>query len=607
MDSVRTILSSYDELEFICEEHGLPCIGICSDLLCQNEPKLLCMKCVKSGKTCITLNKHELVSISELLLRYFINEEKRSKNINEVKNLRVIKQTIDEEKINEIIQFFSNIKNNNIFNNIEKKLTSLLDKIINDFKEKNNNKLKEIKDSFKKPANIQKDEQILFKMKFPEIDQKDFDNQKMVEFMNEGYKLSSPKELFNNIKFLRDSSELDNLYNSINKKVKLNNIVKMGDEEKKKKLGEQIDEILNGIEEQFDECLKGMEEKIIVSKNNFNVELNERLKQKFKEDPSQLQYTMDICSNAHNSNSIDSVFCAFKSFSGISYIVWGNTKYDIDFYDIEQEKVVKTIALAHSKVICSCRHYSDNQKSIDYVISSSYDKSVKLWNVETLENIVNIQNAHKTTNIYSVCLLCDSNNGENFVISSAPNEYMKIWNMNGDFVRNMGQNDESTYFIDVYYDNQKNNIYVLNANSSDVKSYTFSDKSLYKKYKGTPEKWHMSALVNTYDKEILIESDGDGNIRLWEFHTANLVKTIKVNPMTNLRGICLWNDDYLFAAGNDYKVKLFNLKEGTFSKSFTCHKGIVCSFQKIESSKYGECLISHGLDGRLKLWSLPKK
>ena len=117
----------------------------------------------------------------------------------------------------------------------------------------------------------------------------------------------------------------------------------------------------------------------------------------------------------------------------------------------------------------------------------------------------------------------------------------------------------------------------------------------------------MSALVNTYDKEILIESDGDGNIRLWEFHTANLVKTIKVNPMTNLRGICLWNDDYLFAAGNDYKVKLFNLKEGTFSKSFTCHKGIVCSFQKIESSKYGECLISHGLDGRLKLWSLPKK
>ena len=104
------------------------------------------------------------------------------------------------------------------------------------------------------------------------------------------------------------------------------------------------------------------------------------------------------------------------------------------------------------------------------------------------------------------------------------------------------------------------------------------------------------------NQQILIESDGNGYIRMWEFHTAIIIKCISSSPTLNLRGICLWNDDYLFAAGNDYQVKLFDLTNGKFLKSFKGHTSTVCSLDKVVHPKYGECLISQGLDGKLKLW-----
>jgi WD40 repeat protein len=69
-----------------------------------------------------------------------------------------------------------------------------------------------------------------------------------------------------------------------------------------------------------------------------------------------------------------------------------------------------------------------------------------------------------------------------------------------------------------------------------------------------------------------------------------------------LRGICLWNDTYLFASGSDYNVKLYDLKAGTYLKKYDGHTSTCCAVEKIVHPKYGECLISHALDGKLKLW-----
>ena len=606
MESLSELLSPFDDLELFCEEHGIPCIGLCSNFLCKEKIKFLCMKCIKSGKTCITKEKHELITLSEMLYRFFIKEENKSIDLLEIQTMNQIIREYEKGELNNILSQFKIIKEESSekMTEIQMAFIKMIDFLVNDFKHNNDMKLEEISNLTKKKSQKEEDElKLILNIKMPEFDKKDMNhNQKLIDFMNNGYKLSSPKNFINSVKFLSDTKKFSEVANNLNKKLYANDVT-IDNKEKKKKMESKIDSLLSELEAKFDEKLSQIENEIIIPKDSENIYSKCSSTLKFVKNPQELIYKEDICSSAHKTNSIDKVFCAFKSFGGESLIVWGTPQYNIEFYDMEKQKIIKTIHRAHNQTVFSCRHYPDTKKRIDYLISSSYDRTVKVWDIKTYSYIVNITSAHSGYYIYSVSVLCDEKEDSNYIITSAPNEYMKVWDFSGKYIRKLGQNDESTYFIDVYYDNKEKKNYILNANSVDVKSYTFKNGELYHKYKGSPQTWHMSALVNEVkNQQILIESDGNGYIRMWEFHTAIIIKCISSSPTLNLRGICLWNDDYLFAAGNDYQVKLFDLTNGKFLKSFKGHTSTVCSLDKVVHPKYGESLISQGLDGKLKLW-----
>ena len=609
MESLSELLSPFDDLEIFCEEHGIPCIGLCANYICKEKTKFLCMKCVRSGQTCITKEKHELITLSEMLYRFFIKEENKSIDLLEIQTMNQIIKDYDKGELSNILSQYKTLKEENLarMNQIQISFTHLVGLLIDSFNDKNKEKLNELKNMSIKNSENEKDFSLLLNIKMPEIDKKNMDNnQKLIDFMNKGYKLTSPKNFINSVKFLNDSNKFWEVSNKINKKIACNDI-SSNNEEKRLKLSNKIDSILKELELKFDEKMEQMENEIILPKDNPIIYSSFNPALKFTKDPKDFVYKEDICSSAHKTNSIDKVFCAFKSFSRESLVVWGTPQYNIEFYDLDKGKIIKTIIRAHNQTIFSCRHYSDIKNRIDYLITSSYDRTVKVWDLKTYSYLVNILNAHSGYYIYSVSILFEEEENSKYIITSAPNEYMKIWDFNGKYIRNFGQNDESTYFIDVYYNSKEKKNYILNANSNDVKSYSFQNGEIYHKYKGTPQTWHMSAVVNeTREQNILIESDGNGYIRMWEFNTANLIKTISSSSSLNLRGICLWNDDYLFAAGNDYQVKLIDLSGGKLVKSFKGHSSTVCSLEKIVHPKYGECLISQALDGKLKVWASQK-
>jgi WD40 repeat protein len=259
--------------------------------------------------------------------------------------------------------------------------------------------------------------------------------------------------------------------------------------------------------------------------------------------------------------------------------------------------------VAHTGTIFSCRHYVDKIGKQDCLTTSSYDRSVKVWSItNNFNNILSIATAHNGYYIYSVCILSDEAEHKNYVISSAPNEYSKIWDFSGKFLREFGVSNESTYFIDSWFNAKQKKYYIINANSVDVKVYDFKTGLLFKAYKTSPNTWHMSAIINEIDNVTqLIESDGNGNVRIWDFYQGTLLKTIASSGI-NLRGICLWNDQFLFASGSDYNVKLYDLKAGTYLKKYDGHTSTCCAVEKIVHPKYGESLISYASDGKLILW-----
>ena len=164
MESLSEIFSPFDDLEIICEDHGLPCIGLCCDYCCKEKVKFLCMKCVKSGNTCITKEKHELITLSEMLYRFFLIEENKSVNISQIQEMEQIVNEWKAEELEKVTQNFKSIQGQKYkkFDDIRKITSNLIKDIIQAIKEQNINKLNEINYKSKNIANPSEKE-LIFK------------------------------------------------------------------------------------------------------------------------------------------------------------------------------------------------------------------------------------------------------------------------------------------------------------------------------------------------------------------------------------------------------------------------------------------------------------
>ena len=610
MELLSELFSPFDNFELICEEHGISCIGLCSNILCKEKVKLLCMKCIQSGNTCISKEKHELITISEILFRYYkTKNDSKEKIIEEILKMNNIVNNYNKNDLNNLLSEFKIIKNNKNINQIERTFFELVNYFSEAFKLKNNKNLEKIKDLTKSNKKYEKDINNFLNIKIPQIDEKIInDNKKLKDVIKNG-KLSNPKIFVNSVKLLNNKNKCIDIAKRLNKKIYANKIYSNMSiiNDNRKKFENKIDNILIDLEKKFDEKMEKIEKSIIIPRedNSIYISSNNNISfLNFSSDPKNLIFRGDICSTAHKINSIDKVFCAFKSFTNEKYVVWSTSLQDIEFFDLEKNQIIKTIKNSHINIIYSCRHFPDKKNKIDYLITSSYDRNVKIWNVNNFSCVLTLFNAHMSNQIYSVCILCEQNKNKNYIITSCTNDFMKIWDFSGKLIDKFGLMDENTYFIDSYYDNKFKKYYILNGNFSDVKSYDFEERELYKRYKGIPQSWHMSAIIyENKENQILVESDGNGYIRMWEFHTASLIKSIFTNSLVNLRGICLWNERYLFAAANDHQIKLFDLIEGKYIKLYKEHISTVCTLDKIKTKKYGECLLSQGLDGKIKIWS----
>ena len=126
------------------------------------------MKCVKSGNTCITKEKHELITLSEMLYRFFLIEENKSVNISQIQEMEQIVNEWKAEELEKVTQNFKSIQGQKYkkFDDIKKITSNLIKDIIQAIKEQNINKLNEINYKSKNIANPSEKE-LIFKMNIP--------------------------------------------------------------------------------------------------------------------------------------------------------------------------------------------------------------------------------------------------------------------------------------------------------------------------------------------------------------------------------------------------------------------------------------------------------
>ena len=290
---------------------------------------------------------------------------------------------------------------------------------------------------------------------------------------------------------------------------------------------------------------------------------------------------------------------------------YSNKNYSLICYDLDNSKKIKEINDEENKRNIYCfRHNFDEANKRDLIMGIYNDSTIKVFNVNNWECILNLENIYNSGEILSACFL----NKDNEILIMTSNrqiglssEAIKSFNLKGEKIKELKNSDEMTFFIDNYYDNILSKIYIITGNYGYVKSYDYDNNELYFKYK---DKFlnlfdtHFSIVINNKNDIVqLIESSCDGNLRKWNFHNGLLLNRIKVCD-NYLHGICLWDNNYIFVGCQDKTMKLIELNTGLISQTLEdYHHNVVLTIKKIYHPKYGECLLSQGHDNsHIKLW-----
>ena len=335
-------------------------------------------------------------------------------------------------------------------------------------------------------------------------------------------------------------------------------------------------------------------------------EINKLKKYNEINNPKDIKLSSNIIDDSFAASDLENTFTVFKAINDILYLIYLSKSLSIICYNLNDQKKIIELKKAHNTYITNFIHYLDEINKRDLIMSvSKNDNNIKIWNANNWECILNMTNANKVGWLLSSCFL--KNNNSVYIVTSNCNkegdsENMKIFDLNGDKIKEIYNSNERTYRIDHYYDNITNKNYIICGNFGYIKSYDYNNNQLYHKYYDNGKGSHHSIIIKNIKNVLtLVESSYEGNIRIWNFHSGLLLNKIKIGMA--LFGICLWNDNYLFVGCYDNSIKLIGLENNLIIKNLNAHDNRVLSMKKIIHPIYGECLISQNLDkSAIKLW-----
>ena len=306
----------------------------------------------------------------------------------------------------------------------------------------------------------------------------------------------------------------------------------------------------------------------------------------------------------------NNTFTVFQSINNLLILVYSIQKSIFTFNIIDKKKI-NEIRNAHNELISNFRYYFDKINKRDLIISiSPLDNNLKLWNINSCKCLINLQNINKNGVLLSACFL--NYNNANYIISSNSNnkngkscEALKVYDFNGNKIKELNDSKCYTYFVDTYYDKSSLITYILTGNQGAIRSYNYNNNKIYHKYYDNNNKNHYNIIIyhSKDNKTELIESSSDGIIRIWNFHSGVLLNNIKLNN-TSLLSICLWKEDYLFVGCANNNIKIIELNNKLNIKDLVDIHDVI-TIKTINHYKFGECIIfQRNFNIGIQLWKI---
>ena len=292
-----------------------------------------------------------------------------------------------------------------------------------------------------------------------------------------------------------------------------------------------------------------------------------------------------------NNNSI----LIFNTKDDILLLIYGGEKSIIS-YNIKDDKEIIELKNAHNINIYNFYHYYDKMNKIDYLISSSRDLNIKLWNIENYECLLDLRDIYDHDLLKSSCIL--NNNNKNYILtcSARINNPILVFDFKGKEIEKVEESFGEAEFIDSYFDKKLNKNFIITGYKNESKSFDFDKCKLYRKYNdSSKEKISTITIFEDNEKIKFIETSYDNYIRIWDFHEGILLNKINVGHPINC--VCLWDDKTLYFNGDSNELKYFDYKNfKIYEIPIKFENKIVCIKKIKEHPKYGDCLILKEFD-----------
>lgn len=256
----------------------------------------------------------------------------------------------------------------------------------------------------------------------------------------------------------------------------------------------------------------------------------------------------------------------------------------------------RTLIHAHNKYSkYSIRSFIQSEKG-DLLLTSSRDKTAKLWDYVAGKNIVTLTG--HSEELYSTVF----DKSEKRILTTSYDRTARIWDIEGKTSPIILPHD--FYVRNAIFINDDKN--VLSYSGNDIYIWNSDCGILEKRIDLDTPNVNMDDLLARTEIEIcdlvydrnrnrLIASHRDGKIRVWDFKTNQLIKEIKAH---NEQSRLILSDDYLISYSSD--AKIWNADNYGILHTFDKHNSSVCDAILVPNRPF---LITSSMDGQILKWN----
>ncbi|KAJ3082368.1 hypothetical protein HDU99_002909, partial [Rhizoclosmatium hyalinum] len=265
-------------------------------------------------------------------------------------------------------------------------------------------------------------------------------------------------------------------------------------------------------------------------------------------------------------------------------VVSGSWDKTVKLWSVETGECIKTFR-GHSDMVFSVA-FSPDSKAVG---SGSIDKTVKLWSVETGECVMTLVGHSK--DVSSVAFSLDSK----FVVSGSKDRTVKLWQVK------TGENPKtfvghSKDVLTVAFSPDSKTV-VSGSNDNTVKFWSVETGECIKTFFGDS---CVYSVAFSPDSKTLVSGSDDKTVKLWSVETGECVKNLRGHS-ERVNSVKFSFDSKTVVSGSkDRTIKLWTVETGECVKTFVGHEGV----NAVELSTDSEFVVSGSKDRTVKLWQV---